>query len=162
MLIYDAVARRLRKKGEAHSGRAGTQSWLRVNFPTAKEEGYMYTAQQGIPASRSAENKSAKAAKAESQGFKSAFVGVCWHKVCNQWAASISHDGTNNNLGNFIDEQGTARAFDEAARRLRKKGQAHGGRSGKQWLRLNFPTADEEAFGRGKGMPPRKKQKVRA
>ena len=52
-------------------------------------------------------------------------------------------------------------AYDEAARRLRPKGEVHGGRAGKNnWLRLNFPTAEEEAFAQGEGMPPKKKRKV--
>ena len=48
-----------------------------------------------------------------------------------------------------------------AARRLRPTGNVHGGRSGnKSWLRLNFPTAEEEALAEGEGMPPTKKQKA--
>ena len=49
-------------------------------------------------------------------------------------------------MGQFGDEQEAARAFDAAVRRLRPQGEAHGGRSGTQWLRLNFPRAEEAAF----------------
>ena len=42
---FDAAARRLRPKGKAHGARSGTQ-WLRLNFPTDKEEAY--AVQQGM------------------------------------------------------------------------------------------------------------------
>ena len=57
-----------------------------------------------------------------------------------------SHNGEKHSMGQFGDEQEAARAFDAAVRRLRPQGEAHGGRSGTQWLRLNFPRAEEAAF----------------
>jgi len=150
---FDAAARRLRPNGKAHGSRAGTR-WQRVNFPTAKEEAY--AAQQGL---RSAEGKSAAAAKAVAQGFVSTFVGVHWDKQSGRWKVSIGHDGTDHHTGYFDDEQEAARAFDAAARRLRPQGKAHGGRaSNNKWQRLNNPTAAEKAFAKGEGMPPQKKQ----
>ena len=148
-------ARRLRKKGQAHVGRAGPK-WLLVNFPTDEEEAY--AVQQGIPQRQRRQS--------EFQGFKPAFVGVSVlagpSRQSNRWTAAIGHNGAFHNLGYFIDEQDTARAFDEAARRLQKKGQAHGGRSHTHLQRLKFPTGAEKAFANGKGLPPLKKQKVKA
>ena len=52
------------------------------------------------------------------------------------------------------DEQEAARAYmyDKAARRLRPTGQAHGGRPGARWYRLNFPTVKEVAYGTKQGL----------
>ena len=64
-------------------------------------------------------------------------------------AGQIWHDGKHQHLGYHADEQGAAKAFDVAARRLRGK-QAHGGhasegRPGSQGIwKLNFPTSAEE------------------
>ena len=82
---------------------------------------------------------------------------MAWDKQSGRWRPRIRHDGSDHNLGQFDDDEEAARAFDAAARRSRPKGQAHGGRSGRQWQRFNFPTA-EKAFAKGEGMPPHKKQ----
>ena len=88
------------------------------------------------------------------QRGSSAFVGVHWNMRSGRWQAGIQqHDGSKHHLGCFDDEQEAARAFDDAARRLRSKGMAHGGRSGSHWQRLNFPTAAETAFAKREGMP---------
>lgn len=51
--------------------------------------------------------------------------------------------------------------FDTAARQQRPTGEAHGVKAGRHWLRLNFPTVEEEAYAEGEGMqPPKKKQKT--
>ena len=157
---FDAAARRLRPKGKAHGVQVGS-NWQRLNFPTAREEAY--AAQQGLPTLStvgSAEQKSATAASAAAQGFRSAFVGVCWETRQGRWRASIQHDGTRHSLGAFDDEQEAARAFDDAARRLRPNCKAHGVLSGSKnkWQRLNFPTAKEQAFAKGEGMPPQTKR----
>ena len=93
---------------------------------------------------------------AAQQQWLSAFVGVSWLKHSGRWQARVSHDDKNHHLGSFDDEEEAARAFDAPARRLRPKGKAHGGRAGAStnWQRLNFPTAAEEAFAKGEGMPP--------
>ena len=72
----------------------------------------------------------------------SEYVGVCWDINCHKWSVQITHDGTRHVLGYFHDEHEAARAFDTAARRLRGE-DAHGGRSGTNWNRLNFPTEGE-------------------
>ena len=88
------------------------------------------------------------------QRGSSAFVGVHWNMRSGRWQAGIQqHDGSKHHLGCFDDEQEAARAFDDAARRLRSKGMAHGARSGTNWQRLNFPTAAETAFAKREGMP---------
>lgn len=99
------------------------------------------------------EGMSAAATKAATHGFISTFVGVRWAKHStrwyasikhSRWYASIKHDGTDHHyLGYFYDEQEAARVFNEAARRLSPKGEAHGSRSG---VLLHFPTAAEAAF----------------
>jgi hypothetical protein len=81
----------------------------------------------------------------KAQGRTSKFTGVCWDKTNRNWKAAICHDGRPHHLGCFAqDEEEAARAFDEAARRLRGA-QAHGGRSGSITWRLNFPTGAEVA-----------------
>ena len=110
--------------------------------------------QQGVRTVGYAEDRSASAAKAAVQGFRSDFVGVCWNHQDGRWKAAIKHDGTQHHLhvGRFDDEHEAARAFDAAARRLRPKGKAPGGRSGTKWLRLNFPTA-ADAYAARQGLP---------
>ena len=86
------------------------------------------------------------APKAKRQ-LASEYVGV--RKDRGKWLAYMHHEGEFRHLGTFDDEAEAARAFDDAARRLRGD-RAHGGRSaaagtrGPVW-RLNFPTAAEEA-----------------
>ena len=167
---FDAVARRLRPKGQAHGGRGKTSAtrtyWHRLNFPAAEEQAY--AAQQGMPkleSIRSAEERPAVTASAAAQGFVSQFIGVTWPKKKCRWESSITHDGSRHHLGgSFDNEEEAARAFDDAARRLRPEGRAHGvgTKDGKRWLRLNFPTAAEEAFAEGAHMPPQKRRKAKA
>ena len=66
-------------------------------------------------------------------------VGVCWNKKNRKWRAEIGQDGKRHRLGYFDDEREAARAFDTVVRRLRGE-DAHGGRAGRNWLRLNFPS----------------------
>jgi hypothetical protein len=65
--------------------------------------------------------------------------------------AQIRHENKNEHLGCFDDEREAARAVDTAARRLRGKN-AHGGRSGKNWNRLNFPTEREAKRAKERGL----------
>jgi hypothetical protein len=69
------------------------------------------------------------------------------------------YKGKYHHLGLFNEDEAAARAFDEAARWLRPKGKAHGGRAGSNWHRPNSPTIAETAFAEGEGMPPQKKRK---
>ena len=75
----------------------------------------------------------------------SLYVGVSWAAERCRWLASIWHEGRAQHLGLFAEEEAAARAFDDAARRLRGD-EAHGGRPyGPNVWRLNFPTAAEAA-----------------
>ena len=67
----------------------------------------------------------------------------------------------------YDTEEEAAKAFDNATRQIRPTGEAHGGRSGSgtgkgTWLRLNFPTPEEDAFSKAQEMPPKKKRKAKA
>ena len=68
---------------------------------------------------------SKKAAPCSSQ-----FKGVVWQKHRNKWSAKISVNGKHYHLGNFVDEEDAATAYDVAARRLRG-----------DFARLNFPQS---------------------
>ena len=76
----------------------------------------------------------------------SSYVGVTWAKKARLWKVAIKHDGETQKLGTFADAEAAARAYDDAARRLRGD-KAHGGKParGSIFWRLNFPTAAEEA-----------------
>ena len=148
---FDAAARRLRGD-DAHGGKPkGGNNWLRLNFPTdeevkrAKARGALLTAED-----------KAKAAAAAERQRPSKFAGVTWFKDSRKWRASIRHDGKIKALGSFVDEEEAARAFDAAARRLRGE-DAHGGRVNGNCLfrRLNFPTQEEVARAKARGMPPK-------
>jgi hypothetical protein len=65
--------------------------------------------------------------------------------------AAIMHDKRTRHLGCFDDDREAARAVDTAARRLRGDA-AHGGQSGYNWNRLNFPTEAEVERAAEKGM----------
>jgi hypothetical protein len=73
------------------------------------------------------------------------------------------HDRKQHVLGHFDDERVAARAFDTAARRLRGD-DAHGGRAGRNWFRLNFPSKREAGRAQTLGMtqPEQKKRKPAA
>eukprot|EP01046_Picozoa_sp_COSAG06_P011219 COSAG06_NODE_634_length_13587_cov_23.361210_6_plen_551_part_00 len=143
----DTTARRLRGD-DAHGGQVGGK-WLRLNFPT---EGEVKRAQER-GALLTEEDRVAAATASEWQG-PSEFVGVTWNKPRRKWVAALRHDGKQQHLGSFDDEQEAARVVDTVARRLRGE-DAHGGRAGgnKLWLRLNFPTKREAGRAKALGMP---------
>eukprot|EP01045_Picozoa_sp_COSAG04_P029776 COSAG04_NODE_4980_length_1794_cov_1.762242_1_plen_317_part_10 len=87
----------------------------------------------------------AEAALAQRRQPSSRYVGVGWAKQNYRWTAYIQHEGRQQHLGVFAEEEAAARAYDAGARRLRGD-EAHGGRaaSGHAW-RLNFPTQAEAA-----------------
>lgn len=68
-------------------------------------------------------------------------------------AGSVQHDGKLCFLKHFYEEKEAAHAFDAAARRLRTEGQAHGGRAGTNWWRLNFPDDVQKDFAVQQGIP---------
>eukprot|EP01046_Picozoa_sp_COSAG06_P034947 COSAG06_NODE_3707_length_4993_cov_331.834083_1_plen_531_part_00 len=134
---FDTAARRLRGE-DAHGGRSG-KYWNRLNFPT--EEEVKRAVEKGALLTQEA--KDAAAAAKKKRALKtSEYVGVSWNKNAGSWSAELQHDGTRHLLGSFDDEHEAARAVDTAARRLRGE-DAHGGRSGVNWFRLNFPTERE-------------------
>jgi hypothetical protein len=141
----DTAARRLRGDN-AHGGRVGVR-WLRLNFPT---EGEAKSA-KARRAVLTAEDRAAAAAAGECQG-PSEFVGVGWGKRDRKWRAMLSHNGKQQHQGCFDDERDAARAVDTAARRLRGE-DAHGGRAGTHWHRLNFPSKREAGRGKALGLP---------
>jgi hypothetical protein len=112
-----------------------------VEVKTAQERGALLTE----------EDKIAAVAASERQG-PSKFVGVSWDKKNRKWITRINYDGKKQYLGHFEDEHEAARAVDTAARRLRGE-DAHGGRAGNYWRRLNFPSKREAGRAKALGMP---------
>ena len=49
----------------------------------------------------------------------SRFRGVCWNKKNKRWQAAINHAGKYIYLGSFVHEEDAAKAFDQAAVKLR-------------------------------------------
>eukprot|EP01045_Picozoa_sp_COSAG04_P008485 COSAG04_NODE_471_length_13830_cov_4.905251_2_plen_199_part_00 len=137
---FDDAARRMRG-GEAHGG--GLRGRWRLNFPTEAEAA-------AAPAEEQADEDVVAAAEATVAQRRAAgqpasrYVGVSWFKPERRWRAEIYHEGWTQILGRFAEEEAAARAFDEAARRLRGA-DAHGGGQGGRW-RLNFPTDEAAAF----------------
>eukprot|EP01045_Picozoa_sp_COSAG04_P010510 COSAG04_NODE_646_length_11599_cov_28.808435_7_plen_348_part_00 len=145
---FDAAARRLRGE-KAHNGSNGYGTVWLLNFPTAAETA---AAGEAAVVVDEAVVDAAEAAVAQRRAAKqpaSPYAGVGWDKRRRRWKAQIQHKGEKQHLGYHVEEAAAARAFDEAARRLRGDA-AHGGRAeggGHTW-RLNFPTeAESAAFG---------------
>ena len=143
---YDDAARRLRGD-KAHGGRTGYGTW-RLNFPTKAEA---EAAEEDEPADQEEAVAAAEAAVAQRRAAAqptSRYVGVSWAKTQRRWRAAIHHEGRNQSLGFFAEEEAAARAYDDAARRLRGD-RAHGGRpaAGGRRRRLNFPTEAEATGG---------------
>ena len=94
----------------------------------------------------------------------SQYIGVTWARSKCRWEAQIpigllgqrnSTDGAKKrlrHLGAFPTELAAAQAYDAEARKMRPNGQAHGARVGTHWLRVNFPTAREDAYAARQGM----------
>ena len=118
-----------------------------VQLATAKRTNVSGRLMEDHPAKRRRKEEPAEAAQATVAQTRevgqptSRCVGVYWAKRARRWRASIWHEGRNQHLGYFDEGQDAARAFDEAALRLRGD-QADGGayRGGTQTWWLNFAT----------------------
>ena len=137
--------------------------WFRLNFPTDAEA-------KAARARGLLTHEEHKAVAAASHR-PSKYMGVSWRnnpKIGGRWVANIRdpHQKKQIFIGNFKDEAEAARAWDKAARGLRGE-DAHGGCSfaGRtsprfpdgwitMWHRVNFPTKEEEARAKARGMPP--------
>ena len=113
---FDVVARKLRGN-KAHGWRNSTGQVWKLNFPT----------------------------KDEADHAEADYVGVCHIKKAGKWRVQIRHKGETLSLGVYGDRISAAKAYDEAARKLRGD-EAHGRScaNGVVW-RLNFPTEVEQA-----------------
>eukprot|EP01045_Picozoa_sp_COSAG04_P008490 COSAG04_NODE_471_length_13830_cov_4.905251_7_plen_647_part_00 len=139
---YDEAARRLRGD-EAHGGRAGNGAGWRLNFPTQAEAAAAPVQEEPDEEVVAAVEAAVAQRRAAGQAA-SRYAGVSWAKRERRWQPSICHEGRQQRLGYFAEEDAAARAYDEAARRLRGD-KAHGGSgTGFSW-RLNFPTEAEAA-----------------
>lgn len=76
------------------------------------------------PATHAQNLANAKLSKANKSGFR----GVCFESYTQRWLASLKHEGWHLNLGRFRTPDDAARAYDDAARKL--KG---------EFARLNYP-----------------------
>ena len=143
---FDDAARRLRGE-KAHGGRnqAGNVVW-RLNFPTEAEAAVPNgpdDAPEPVDDEQVAAAEAVVAQRRAAGQPTSSFAGVSWPKKGRRWRAEIWHEGRKQRLGSFAEEEAAARAFDDAARRLRGD-EAHGGGRTSEW-RLNFPTEAEAA-----------------
>jgi hypothetical protein len=77
----------------------------------------------------------------------SKFTGVHWDAQKRKWKAAIHHGGRQHHLGSFAQdkEEDAARAYDEAALRLRGVQVDRKNANGTVWG-VNFPTATTEAL----------------
>ena len=138
--------------------------WFRLNFPTDVEA-------EAARARGMLTHEEHKAVAAAASHRPSKYMGVSWRnnpKIGGRWVANIRdpHQKKQISIGYFKDEAEAARAWDKAARGLRGK-DAHGGCSFEgrtsprfpdgritRWHRVNFPTKEEAARAKARGMPP--------
>lgn len=141
---YDEAARRLR--GNMAHGLYWQPSKCLLNFPTESE---VKTANEAKALRLAEADKAAKVTR------PSKFMGVCWTRTKRKWVSRIIFlNGSKRvrHIGYFDNEYEAARSFDQMARRLRGT-EAHGGRRGPTWIRLNFPTEAERRRAEARGMP---------
>eukprot|EP01043_Picozoa_sp_COSAG02_P063218 COSAG02_NODE_8903_length_2405_cov_1.346054_3_plen_359_part_00 len=148
---------RKRKAGRPDEAAAGRGTTQRSERTAASRRRVLLTPPRPAPV-RKTSTASATAAKAPKLGHRktcsgtSRFHGVFWNTTRGGWGISASglaqvkseshRKQIKKDLSRiFNDEHEAAKVADDVRRKIRGK-DAHGGRSGQVWLRLNFPTHD--------------------
>ena len=146
---------RKRKAEKADEAAAGQETSQRSDATVSRRKRMLLTPPRPPPTPKRSAG-GATATKAPEVAIRkkrsektSRFYGVYWNSERGKWGISASGPAlrlkqVKKDLNIFYDdEQKVAEMADEVRRKVRGK-DAHGGRPGQTWLRLNFPTSDGE------------------